>query len=199
MCNLHSRLDLRPSYVCPSHSLIINLVLIWLSYHYLSITSSFSASSHHNRLHSGKKGMTTAQTSSRRQRSRCPCAFISPASFLPPYPNLHLRHIPTAAVASPSPTTSPRQSRFSRPVPPPKPHEIPSPRRGRDSRRRIRQAENFHRYIYLRRQLKPWSDSFRSKHGRTPSLLDVYKQDIPGLLERFVEYLDALENLRIDV
>lgn len=151
-----------------------------------------------NQLHSKRKRMTTVQTPFRRQRPPCSPAFTSLSPFLPTYPTLPIHHIPTATVAFPSPTTRPGQSRFSRPVPPAKPCELPSPRRGRDSRRRIRQAENFRRYLYLRRQLKPWSDSFRAKHGRTPSLLDVYEQDIPGLLERFVEYLDALENLRID-
>lgn len=72
-------------------------------------------------------------------------------------------------------------------------------RRGRDSRRRVRDAEHFRRYIYLRRQLKPWSDAFRAQHGRTPSLIDVHASDIPGLLDRFVEYLEALEGLRFDV
>jgi hypothetical protein len=60
----------------------------------------------------------------------------------------------------------------------------------------VRDAEHFRKYIYLRRQLKPWSEEFRALNGRTPSLADVYDAGVPGLLDRFVEYLDALEKLR---
>lgn len=84
-------------------------------------------------------------------------------------------------------------------MPEAKPHEILSPQRGRNSRRRTREAEHFRKYIYLRKQLKPWSDEFRAKHGRPPSLIDVDQAHIPGLLDRFKEYLDALEGLRFDV
>lgn len=106
-----------------------------------------------------------------------------------------------SSVASPLPRESrpPSLSRFSQPVPDAQPHEVMPTRRGRDSRRRVREAEHFRRYIYLRRQLKPWSDDFRAQHGRTPSLIDVHASDIPGLLDRFVEYLEALEGIRFDV
>lgn len=83
-------------------------------------------------------------------------------------------------------------------MPAPLPHEIVRPSRGRDARRRVRDAEHFRRYMYLRRQLKPWSDAFRERHGRTPSLIDVHAAGVPGLLDRFVEYLDALEGMRFD-
>lgn len=86
--------------------------------------------------------------------------------------------------------------RFTSPVPPPRPDEILPPRRGRNARQSVIQAEHFRKYIYLRRQLKPWSDSFRTKYGRTPSLLDVHQANVPGLLDRFVEYLEALDRLR---
>lgn len=110
-------------------------------------------------------------------------------------------HSPILMVAAPPPNIkSPlAPSRFAQPVPAPKPHEIMQPKRGRNSRRRIIEAEQFRKYIYLRRQLKPWSDDFRAKHGRTPSLIDVHASDIPGLMDRFVEYLEALELLRVDV
>lgn len=52
--------------------------------------------------------------------------------------------------------------------------------------------------MYLRRLLKPWSDSFRARNGRTPSLVDVHDAQVPGLFDRFVEYLDALDGLRVD-
>ncbi|PXF48174.1 hypothetical protein BWQ96_02126 [Gracilariopsis chorda] len=99
----------------------------------------------------------------------------------------------------PAPPATPARTYRYAPVPAPKPHEILRPKRGRNSRRRTREAEYFRRYMYLRRQLKPWSDDFRRKHGRTPSLIDVHASDVPGLLDRFVEYLDALESLRVDV
>lgn len=99
----------------------------------------------------------------------------------------------------PAPPTTPGRTYRYAPVPDPKPHEILRPKRGRNSRRRTREAEYFRRYMYLRRQLKPWSDEFRRTHGRTPSLIDVHASDVPGLLDRFVEYLDALESLRVDV
>lgn len=70
-------------------------------------------------------------------------------------------------------------------------------RRGRNGLKRVRQAEHFRQYMYLRRQLKPWSDAFREEHGRTPSLVDVHEANIPGLLDRFVEYLEALNELRL--
>lgn len=94
--------------------------------------------------------------------------------------------------------TTPRErtSRFLRPVPPPRPDEIMPSKRGRYARKRVVQAENFRKYMYLRRQLKPWSDAFRVKHGRTPSLVDVHQANIPGLMDRFVEYLEALDQLR---
>jgi hypothetical protein len=87
-------------------------------------------------------------------------------------------------------------SRYARPVPAALPHEVLPRRRGRDSLRRAEEAEHFRKYLFLRRQLKPWSDQFRGAHGRTPSLEDVHKAGVPGLLDRFVEYLDALEGLR---
>lgn len=86
--------------------------------------------------------------------------------------------------------------RFLQPVPEAKPHEIVRPRRGRDSQKRIRMAEQFRRYLYLRKLLKPWSDLFRSKHNRTPTLVDVHDAEVPGLLDRFIEYLEALDALR---
>lgn len=86
--------------------------------------------------------------------------------------------------------------RFLQPVPEAKPHEILRPRRGRDSQKHIRMAEQFRRYLYLRKLLKPWSDRFRSKHNRTPTLVDVHDAEVPGLLDRFVEYLEALDALR---
>ncbi len=88
------------------------------------------------------------------------------------------------------------RGRFTTPVPPPRPDEVLPPSRGRNARKRVIQAEHFRQYIYLRRQLKPWSDSFRAKYGRTPSLVDVHQAGVPGLLDRFVEYLEALDRLR---
>ncbi|CAN8067929.1 unnamed protein product [Agarophyton chilense] len=98
---------------------------------------------------------------------------------------------PSPLMIAALPTTSVPAGRVSRftPVPPPKPHEILRPRRGRNARRRTKDAESFRRYMYLRRQLKPWSDEFRRKHGRTPGLIDVHASDVPGLLDRFVEFL----------
>lgn len=107
----------------------------------------------------------------------------------------------STAIVPALPKTSPpitHRSRFS-PVPAAKPHEILRPARGRNSRRRTREAEYFRRYMYLRRQLKPWSDEFRTMHGRTPSLIDVHASEVPGLLDRFVEYLEALEGLRVEL
>lgn len=103
-----------------------------------------------------------------------------------------------ATVDSPMPTSVANQEiwRFLQPVPDPKPHEIVAPRRGRDSQKRIRMAEQFRRYLYLRKLLKPWSDLFRSKYDRTPTLVDVHDANVPGLLDRFIEYLDALDALR---
>lgn len=103
----------------------------------------------------------------------------------------------TQMVAAPPPP-APSYTRYTRPVPAAKPHEILPTRRGRNSRRRVKEAEHFRKYMFLRRQLKPWSDDFRAKHGRTPNLVDVHKSEIPGLLDRFVEYLEVLEGLRID-
>lgn len=88
--------------------------------------------------------------------------------------------------------------RFVVPVPTALPHEVLPPARGRDSRRKIRSAEHFRKYMYLRRLLKPWSESFREKHGRTPTLVDVHEAQVPGLLDRFVEYLNALDGMRTD-
>lgn len=88
------------------------------------------------------------------------------------------------------------RQRFVDPVPEPLPFEVLKPRRGRDSSRRIREAEHFRQYMYLRRLLKPWSEQFRERFGRTPSLVDVHDAAIPGLLDRFVEYLDAVDGLR---
>lgn len=88
--------------------------------------------------------------------------------------------------------------RFLQPVPEPKPHEILAPRRGRDSQKRIRTGEYLRRYMYLRKLLKPWSDRFREKYNRTPTLVDVHDANIPGLLERFIEYLDTLDALRLE-
>lgn len=89
-------------------------------------------------------------------------------------------------------------TRYAQPVPKAKPSEIIVPRRGRDSKRRARDAESFRKYLILRRQLKPWSDAFRARHGRTPSLVDAHDSQIPGLGDRFVEYLDALDELRLE-
>lgn len=88
--------------------------------------------------------------------------------------------------------------RFTDPVPKALPHEIMPKKRGRDARRRARDAENFRKYMYLRRLLKPWSDNFRRKYGHTPTLVDVHDAAIPGLLDRFIEYLDAVEALRAE-
>lgn len=87
-------------------------------------------------------------------------------------------------------------SRFAQPVPKPLPHEILPVRRGRNARKHVMQAEYFRQYMFLRRQLKPWSEEFRAIHGRIPNLEDVHEAGVPGLLDRFVEYLEALEKLR---
>lgn len=87
-------------------------------------------------------------------------------------------------------------TRFTQPVPKALPHEVFPVRRGRNARRNVEQAEYFRQYMFLRRQLKPWSEKFRAAHGRTPSLEDVHKADIPGLLDRFIDYLEALDKLR---
>lgn len=124
----------------------------------------------------------TAYTETRPRQSRG-------AVVLPPMRyRIESRTVPSEEVA--------RWSRCAKPVPKPEPHEIMPRRRGRNSLRRIEEAEHFRRYMVLRRQLKPWSDDFRSIHGRTPTLADVHKTGVPGLLERFLEYLDALDGLR---
>lgn len=89
-----------------------------------------------------------------------------------------------------------KYSRYAQPVPKALPHEILPRRRGRDSLKRVEEAEHFRKYMFLRRQLKPWSENFRITHGRTPNLADVHKAGVPGLLDRFIEYLEALEGLR---
>lgn len=88
------------------------------------------------------------------------------------------------------------ESKYLQPVPPRQPEDILVPKRGRNARKRMHQAEHFRHYLYLRRQLKPWSDTFREKYGRTPSLVEVHQASVPGLLDRFVEYLEALDKLR---
>lgn len=88
--------------------------------------------------------------------------------------------------------------RYVLPVPRALPHEVLKPARGRGSRKRMRTAEHFRKYMYLRRLLSPWSEAFREKHGRTPTLVDVHEAQVPGLLDRFVEYLNALDGLRSD-
>lgn len=130
------------------------------------------------------------------RRQRTPAFCLAPSSIA-------LRSVPLATSRAPAapppraaPSLPPRQSRFLKPVPPPRPEEILPRKRGRNGLKRVHQAEHFRQYIYLRRQLKPWSDAFRKKHGRTPSLVDVHQSNVPGLLDRFVEYLEALDRLR---
>ena len=103
-----------------------------------------------------------------------------------------------SVTVSPSRQSPAKITRYAQPVPKAKPSEVVPPRRGRDSKRRTRDAESFRKYLILRKQLKPWSDAFRTRHGRTPSLIDAHASEIPGLGDRFVEYLDALNDLRVE-
>ena len=108
-----------------------------------------------------------------------------------------MRCLPCAKVYVSKAPAKRQISRFTRGVPPAPPKDTASkPRRGRDAKRRMKDAESFRQYVYLRKQLKPWSDAFRAKHGRTPNLVDVHNADVPGLMDRFLEYLDALESMR---
>mmetsp|Transcript_24793 Transcript_24793/g.97994 ORF Transcript_24793/g.97994 Transcript_24793/m.97994 type:complete len:142 (+) Transcript_24793:234-659(+) len=60
---------------------------------------------------------------------------------------------------------------------------------------RIRREEDrFCKYMTLRRQLTPWSEFFREEHGRTPSLRDVQEAGVPGLLEKFSEYVEIRDH-----
>jgi hypothetical protein len=100
------------------------------------------------------------------------------------------------AAVAPPPLPVRTYPHLTRPVPDALPHEVLPKRRGRNAMRRVREAESFRVYMVLRRQLKPWSDQFRTIHGRTPDLADVHKAGVPGLLDRFVDYLEALQSLR---
>mmetsp|Transcript_4405 Transcript_4405/g.13354 ORF Transcript_4405/g.13354 Transcript_4405/m.13354 type:complete len:140 (-) Transcript_4405:374-793(-) len=86
-------------------------------------------------------------------------------------------------------------SRWLKTAPPPVKREfsLTMPRGGRKQKKadRIRaEADRFGKYMVLRRQLAPWSEYFRETYGRIPSLRDVRESKVPGLLEKFQEYVE---------
>jgi len=68
-------------------------------------------------------------------------------------------------------------------------------RRGRDSRKRVREAEDFSKYMTLRRTLGLWTSRFRERYGRAPTLSEVetlYSEEVVNL---FKEYLNVRNRL----
>lgn len=57
-------------------------------------------------------------------------------------------------------------------------------------RYRLMETMDINRFIELRRKLQEWSDSFKSKNGRLPSLSDVRNRGKHGLYHQFCEYID---------
>ncbi|KAJ8903275.1 hypothetical protein NDN08_004384 [Rhodosorus marinus] len=67
--------------------------------------------------------------------------------------------------------------------------------RGRNARKNIQDAHDFKTYMYLRRRLSVWSETFRDRHGRIPTLTDVKLANIEGLEDMFLQYINVRDRL----